>query len=351
VRAATSGPASVRAQSGHDVEPRDRAEIRPARSRVPVVELMRRGYVMRLRRPQFRGLRTPVATPGQSSRRLTAVGIGAGLLAAAIWAGTTQTYTGQRLADLILYGRFTADPAVGAAANQALATVGLAFVVIASLGLLTVALARGGLGLAVAVVAVLGGSNLTAQLLKDLLERPNLIGNATYASGNSFPSGTVTLVASLGLAAILAAPRSLRTLVAFGAAILIAAVGTSTIATGWHRLADVEGAILISLAWSAIVTAVLVRAQGWMPRRTWGRGLGGRATTGAGIVGIVAVIGGGIGLAVALVDPAPLAHLIATRATTPESFLASLLIAAGTALVATAADIWAMRGVALELPG
>jgi PAP2 superfamily len=312
---------------------------------------VRRAHVMRLRRPRFRGLRTPVATAGQSARRLLLVGVVAGALAVPVWAGTTQTATGQRLADLILYGRFAADPAVNGAATGTLAAVNLAWVAIAALGILTLALARGGIGLGTAVVAVLGGANVTAQLLKDVLERPNLIGTASYASGNSFPSGTVTLAASLGFACILVAPRGLRAAVAIGAIALTAAVGMSTITTGWHRLADVVGATLISLAWASIVTAALVRAQGWMPRRTWGHGIGGRATVVAATTGVIAVLAGAAGLAVAMIDPAPLAKLVAERSTTPESFAAALAIAAGTALIAAAGYLWAMRGVALELHG
>ncbi len=311
---------------------------------------MRRAYVMRLRRPSFRGQRTPVATMGQSARRLVLLGLGSALLAVPVWVGTTQTFTGQRLADLILYGRFAADPTVNGAATETLATIGLAFVATAAIGLLTLALARGGFGLALAVLAILGGANLTSQLLKDLLERPDLIGTASYAYGNSFPSGTVTLVASLGFATILVVPRGLRVLVAIGATVLTAAVGLSTITTGWHRLADVVGAILISLAWAGIVTGVLVRAQGWMPRQTWGHGFGGNATTVAGIIGFLAVVAGAAGLAIALVDPAPLGDLIRVRTTTPESFFGALAIAAGTALIASAGYVWAMRGIALELP-
>jgi hypothetical protein len=311
---------------------------------------MPRPYVMRLRRPRFLGLRTPVATAGQSARRLLLVGLASAALIVPVWAGTTQTYTGQRLADLILYGRFSADPAVSRAASETLATIDLALLATAALGILTIALARGGLGLGIGVLSVLGGANLTAQLLKDVLERPNLIGNATYAVGNSFPSGTVALAASIGFASVLVAPRRLRTAVAAAAAVLIAAVGGATITTGWHRLADVLGSVLISLAWAALVTAALVRAQGWMPRRTWGPGAGGRVTSIAAWAGLLAICGGAVGLGLALVDPVPLASLIATRAATGEAFVPALAIAGGATVVALAAYVWAMRGVALELP-
>lgn len=312
---------------------------------------MTRRNVMRLRRPRFRGIRTPVVTPRQSARRLVLLAIGSAALVVLFWAGTTQTVVGQRIADLILYGRVAADLAVLGAATEALAAVSLAFVATAALGTVTLALARGGFGLATAVVVLLAGANLTAQGLELLLERPNLLGDVAYATGNSFPSGHVTLASSLCLACILVVPRRIRTPVAGVAATLIAVVGVSTIIAGWHRLADVEGGMLISLAWASLATAILVRAQGWIPRRTWGRGLGGRATTIAGAVGAVAVILGAVGIAFAVVDATPLAELIATRSPASGPFVSALAIAVGSSLIACAGYVWAMRGVALELPG
>jgi len=312
---------------------------------------MTRRYVMHLRRPRLRGMRTPVATPQGSTRRLAVLAILSSAVVAAVWVGTTQTVAGQQIADMILYGRVAADPAVLGAATEALTAVSLAFAATAALGLFILALARGGFGLATAVVVLLGGANLTAQVLKLLLERPNLLGVVAYATGNSFPSGHVTIASSLGLACVLVVPRRVRTAVAVAAAALIAAVGVSTMIAGWHRLADVEGAILISLAWASLVTAILVYAQGWMPRRTWGRGLGGLAMTVAGAAGAGAVIAGAIGIVVVGVDPTPLAELIATQALGPRTFVAALAIAAGTSLIGCAGYVWALRGVAFELPG
>ena len=223
---------------------------------------MTRRYTMRLRRPRLRGQRTPVVTPQGSARRLAAVGILSAALVAAVWVGTTGTVAGQQIADMILYGRVAADPAVLGAATETLSAVSLAFAATVTLGLLILALTRGGFGLAIAVLVLLAGANLTAQVLKLVLERPNLLGEVAYATGNSFPSGHVTIVSSLGLACVLVVPRRVRTAVAVVAAALIAAVGVSTMIAGWHRLADVEGAIFISLAWASLVTAILVYAQG-----------------------------------------------------------------------------------------
>jgi membrane-associated phospholipid phosphatase len=312
---------------------------------------MTRPYVMRLRRPSFRGRRTPVVTAGESAARLVVLGLCSAAVAALLWLGTTQTLDGQRIADTILYGRLTADTSLIRAANETLATVSLMFVALAAVGLSAIAFGRGGIGLATAAIVLIGGANLTTQALKVLLDRPNLLGDLAYATGNSFPSGHVTIAASLGLAAILVVSRRLRTPVALGAALFIAAVGVSTIITGWHRLADVAGAVLISLAWAALVTAILALAQGWIPRRTWGRGLGGRVTDVAGIAGITAVLVGVVGVAVAILDPTPLTDLIDSGATSPGLFVAALAIVMGTCLAACAAYVWAMLGVALERPG
>lgn len=312
---------------------------------------MTRHYAMHLRRPQLRGIRTPVVTPQGSARRLAVVGLVSVALAAAVWVGTTQTVAGQQIADMILYGRVAADPAVLGAATETLSAVSLAFAATVTLGLLILALARGGFGLAIAVVVLLAGANLTAQGLKLELERPNLLGDMAYATGNSFPSGYVTIVSSLGLACVLVVPRRVRTAVAVAAATLIAAVGVSTMIAGWHRLADVEGAIFISLAWASLVTAILVYAQGWMPRRTWGRGLGGPAMRVVGTSGAVAIVAGTMGILVLGLGPTPLAEVIATQALGPRTFVAALAIAAGTSLLGCAGYVWALRGVAFELPG
>ncbi len=311
---------------------------------------MDRRYVMRLRRPRFRGIRTPVDLPQDSVRRLMLLGIAAAVLLAPIWAWTTQTVAGQRVGDLILFGRPYANPAAVGLAGGTLATISLPAAALATIGLAGLGLVRGGFGLAIAVVFVVIGPNVTSQVLKVLLERPNLLGTAAFATGNSFPSGHVALAASLGLACILVVPRQLRTPTALVVAGLVAAVGVSTITAGWHRLGDVVGAVLIALAWAAIATAVLVRAQGWMPRRTWGRGRGGVVVSVAWLLGGAAVLAGIAGMVLSAIDPTPIREAIAASATEPRRFFDAIVVSLGSVLLACFAYVWAMRGVALESP-
>ncbi len=276
------------------------------------------------------------------------LGVAAAVLLVPIWAWTTQTSLGQRVGDMILFGRPYANPTAMGLAGGTLASISLPAAALAATGLVGLGLVRGGFGLAVTVAIVIVGPNVTSQVLKDLLERPNLLGTAAYAIGNSFPSGHVTIVASLGLACILVVPRQLRTAAALGVAVLVGAVGLSTIIAGWHRLGDVVGAVLIALAWASIATAVLVRAQGWMPRHTWGRGRGGGVVMAAWLLGGAAVLAGIAGLTISAIDPAPIGDAIAASATEPRRFFDAIVVSSGSSLIACFAYVWAMRGVALE---
>jgi len=66
--------------------------------------------------------------------------------------------------------------------------------------------------------------------------------------------------------------------------------------------------------------------------------------------GIVAVVLGTIGIVVIGVDPTPLAELLAANTVAPRTFVAALAIAAGTSLIGCASYVWALRGVAFEMP-
>jgi membrane-associated phospholipid phosphatase len=305
---------------------------------------------MRLRRPRFRGIAVPLVRRERVTFRLVLVGLASGALVVPVWWLTTQTVNGQRIADLVLYGQASADPDALALASQALGMVSLASAAAVTAGLVLVALPRGGVRLSLAVLATVGGANVTSQLLKRALDRPDLLGQLAYATGNSFPSGHVTLVASIGLVAILLAPRALRVPMALVASVSMAAVGVSAIGLAWHRLADVIGGMLIALAWASMVTALLVRLQGWMPRRTWARGQGGMVMGAAIALGVLALVAGGVVLVVGLVATDALSQAIAVAEAEPPAFLAALITVVGASLVASAAYVWAMHGVALRAP-
>ncbi|WP_372593133.1 phosphatase PAP2 family protein [Actinotalea sp.] len=116
------------------------------------------------------------------------------------------------------------------------------------------ALYRRRLALAVQLVVLVGGANLTSQFLKSTLPRPDVaLGDSLY---NSWPSGHTTVAASLSAALVLAVPRRYRpAAVVVGLAYTIV-TGIGTILGSWHRPSDVIAGVLIVLAWTGVVTAL-----------------------------------------------------------------------------------------------
>ena len=120
-----------------------------------------------------------------------------------------------------------------------------------------VAVLRGRFRLALSAAALVVGANVTTQLLKHyVLDRPDL----GQGSINSLPSGHTTVVFSLVLAAVLVSPRALRWLVVLIGSAVGGLTGMATVIAGWHRPSDVIAALLVTLAWAALVSGLLAGA-------------------------------------------------------------------------------------------
>jgi membrane-associated phospholipid phosphatase len=110
------------------------------------------------------------------------------------------------------------------------ASVGLVLLVIAG-----IALARRRPGAAVAGVALVLLTQVLTQGLKDLLPREG-------SAENSLPSGHVTVITALVVAAVLALPAALRVVVGLVGAVGVAGASVAVMAVGWHRPSDVIAA-------------------------------------------------------------------------------------------------------------
>lgn len=182
------------------------------------------------------------------------------VMAAGAYAFFVRTGVGQRLDEAGFLGRDDVRPDIAGDAESLLGGIEITVLLAALIGVGVMALWRGGLPLALAAGGLVVGANLTTQVLKDALTRPHLIPDGYWLS-NSFPSGHVTAVASLALAVVLLAPRSMRPVGAALAATLGTIVGLATVVAGWHRPSDVVGAWLVVGAWTACVAAVYVTAH------------------------------------------------------------------------------------------
>lgn len=179
-------------------------------------------------------------------------------------------------------------------AHVALDIVSVRFLLAATLVAVLVALARGRFADAVRVVVIVGGANLTTQVLKALIDRPDSLDLSGYASGNSLPSGHTTVAASIAAIALLVAPVGLRPLVALVGAAYTALTGVATMSLGWHRPSDVVAGIAVVAAWTLLVLALSRRSPArWHPFR------GGRLLVSwlLGLAGTLGILVGGAALA------------------------------------------------------
>jgi hypothetical protein len=178
----------------------------------------------------------------------------------AVYAAFVLTEVGQRSENLALLGAVLRSEADRDASLGRLSLVSVVSYGIAGLLVFLVATMRRRAQLGLLTVAVMGGSIVAAELLKELLPRPALVDGPAWILRNDFPSGTSTIAAAIGVGMLLVSPDRLRWL-ALPAAILIAGfVGQATQVAGWHRLSGSVGGVLLAVAAASMALVVLARA-------------------------------------------------------------------------------------------
>jgi len=135
--------------------------------------------------------------------------------------------------------------------------------------------------LALGAVVVIGGADLTTQILKKGLFPSLDLGHGP----NSLPSGHTTVALSIALAAVIVAPSAWRSTVAIGVSATASLVGVALVLGRWHRPSDVIAATFVCVVWAAVglLTAALVRHRPPVPARGVSLHVG--ALIGAAIVG------------------------------------------------------------------
>jgi membrane-associated phospholipid phosphatase len=163
-----------------------------------------------------------------------------------------------------------------------------------------VALGRRRPRVAVAIVAILFGANVTTQILKPLLavQRPSFVigGPLSPIGAASWPSGHATAAMSLALCSVLAAPMRWRPLVAAVGAAFAVAVSYSFLALGWHFPSDVFGGFLVAATWALLGVAAIFAADARWPRRAPGE-LPPRLSVREALAAPAAAVAGGLALA------------------------------------------------------
>jgi membrane-associated phospholipid phosphatase len=127
--------------------------------------------------------------------------------------------------------------------------------------LVTLALRRRRLGLALALVPLLVLAPLSAELLKPLLAHSHARVSYTYIAPASWPSGHATAVAILVWAALMVAPPGRRRPLAIVGLLLALCVGCSLLILAWHMPSDVLGGYLLATLWASLAIAALQASE------------------------------------------------------------------------------------------
>ena len=177
---------------------------------------------------------------------------------AAVFVGTRP---GQRLDNAALSGRVVQHPRTAARSERLLRTISVGSLAFFGIAIMAVAVARGRWLLAAGAGAVIVGANVTTEVFKALVHRPDLVNNQLI-SFNTLPSGHSTVAASLAAALVLVVPVRLRPLGATVGGLYAGGIAAMTLAAGWHRPSDAVSAFAVVGIWTFGVSAILVARRG-----------------------------------------------------------------------------------------
>jgi membrane-associated phospholipid phosphatase len=205
-----------------------------------------------------------------AERRFVVIFAGALALMSAVYLAFVLTETGQRLENLALRGAAFRTDAERAAGLDRLSQVSIVIFGSTVVAIVLVGLLRRRPRLGFAVGGLMSASVVAVELLKDVLPRPLLVDGPSWILRNSFPSGSAAVAAAMAIGAILVSPDRLRWVIVPVGAAYAAIVGEALQTTGWHRLSDTIGGVLIVIAVASAGLAVLARA-GFVQRSEHGR--------------------------------------------------------------------------------
>lgn len=180
----------------------------------------------------------------------------------AIWRFFVQSRHGQLLDTVALTGNTIGQARVSDLVDTVLNTMSVVSLAVATAVVAFIALIRRRVAVAVGAILLIAGANVTTQLLKTVITRPELgVDVERAAAGNSLPSGHTTIATSVAVALMLVLPASLRGLGALLGALFASVAGVATLSAGWHRPSDAVAAVLVVGGWACAAALFIVTAQ------------------------------------------------------------------------------------------
>ncbi|RKN50508.1 phosphatase PAP2 family protein [Micromonospora endolithica] len=179
-----------------------------------------------------------------------------------VWRYAVHAELGQWIDTVALTGNRIGQDRIDGPVNTVLNAMSVVSLLAVTAVIGFIALIRGRIALAVTATLLIVGANVTTQLLKYLLVRPDFgIDPERAAVGNSLPSGHTTVAAAVAVALVLVLPRKVRVVGAFLATAYAAVAGVATLSAGWHRPSDAVAAYLVVGVWAALAGVLLLITQ------------------------------------------------------------------------------------------
>ncbi|WP_433343102.1 phosphatase PAP2 family protein [Micromonospora sp. CA-111912] len=179
-----------------------------------------------------------------------------------VWRAALHTELGQWVDTVALTGNRIGQDTIASPVDRILNTMSALSLLVATAVIGFIALIRRRVALAITATLLIAGANVTTQLLKHFLVRPDYgIDPERAVAGNSLPSGHTAVAASVALALILVLPRNVRVLGACVGVGYAAVAGVATLSAGWHRPSDAMAAFLVVGAWAALAGLMLLVTQ------------------------------------------------------------------------------------------
>ncbi|MFI6763414.1 phosphatase PAP2 family protein [Micromonospora sp. NPDC050417] len=179
-----------------------------------------------------------------------------------LWRFAVRTEHGQLLDTIALTGNSIGQDRIDGLVGTVLNAMSVVSLLAATAVIGFIALIRRRVALAVVATMLVAGANVTTQVLKYLIHRPDFgVDPERAGAGNSLPSGHTTIAAAVAIALVLVLPPKVRGWGAVLAAGYAALAGVATLSAGWHRPSDAIASLLIVGAWAAAGGILLMVTQ------------------------------------------------------------------------------------------
>ncbi|MEU1241778.1 phosphatase PAP2 family protein [Micromonospora parva] len=214
----------------------------------------------------------------------------------AVWRVAVHLEIGQWVDTVALTGNRIGQDTIDGPVDRILNAMSVVSLLAATAMIGFIALIRGRIALAITATLLIAGANVTTQLLKYGLNRPDFgLDPERAAVGNSLPSGHTTVAASVAVALMLVLPRKVRAVGAFVGAGYAAVAGVATLSAGWHRPSDAVAAYLVVGVWAALAGLLLLITQREQAEVAPGDAHRAAALV-LGVVGLLALVASGLSL-------------------------------------------------------